>query len=301
MSVLSVFIEVVLPIVLIFFIGYVLQKWRKLDVRSVSAVTIYVFIPALVFQSFYETELGQEFWTIVLFAFLLLFALILLNKILKWIMKWDEEEESGMILSSAFMNAGNYGAPVVLFAFGQEAFVIAVVFLALQALIMNFFGVYYASRSSSGIRFALIAVMKMPATYAIIAAFIAQSLNIEITGSTAETIEFMADVALPLMMVGLGMQLANISFKEFETGKVVTGTTVRLVVSPLIAWALVSFMPLSSTVATTLIVLAAMPTAATTTMYALEFKAKPELVSSVTLVSTILSVVSISILLIILG
>ncbi|GAA0449794.1 AEC family transporter [Alkalibacillus silvisoli] len=296
----GVFIEVVLPIVFIFFIGYVLQKWRKLDVRSVSAVTIYIFIPALVFQVFYEAELGREFWTIVLFAFLLLFALIILNKILKWIFKWNHEEESGMILSTAFMNAGNYGTPVVLFAFGQEAFMIAVIFMSLQTLIMNFFGVYYASRSASGFRLAMIAVMKMPATYAIIAAFMVQGLNIEITGNIAETIEFMADVAIPLMMVGLGMQLANISFKEFETGKVVTGTVLRLIVSPLIAWGLVSLLPVSSLAEITLIVLTATPAAATTTMYALEFRSKPELVSSVTLVSTVASVITLSILLMLL-
>ncbi|WP_255488132.1 hypothetical protein [Ornithinibacillus hominis] len=40
-----------------------------------------------------------------------------------------------------------------------------------------------------------------------------------------------------------------------------------------------------------------MPSAATTTMYAIQFDTEPELVSSITLVSTLFSIVSITVLL----
>ncbi len=293
--------EVVLPIISVFLIGYLLQTWRRLDVRSVSAVTIYIFVPVLVFQVFYETEFNRDFLNVVLFAFLLLAALLIVNKLLRWLFRWDQQEESGMILSTAFMNAGNYGAPIVLFAFGEEAFVIAIIFMSIQSLIMNFFGVYYASRGSSGFRFAINAVMRMPATYAIIAAFFTQAMNLELHNNIVEMIDFVSVVAIPLMMVVLGMQLANISFKEFETGKVVIGSLVRLVGSPLIALGLALMMPISPFVGQVLVVLSATPAAATTTMYALEFRSKPELVSSITLVTTVFSILTLSILLTILA
>ncbi|TFB24432.1 AEC family transporter [Filobacillus milosensis] len=296
----GVFFEVVLPIISIFVIGFVVQKWRKLDVKTASTLTIYVFIPFLVFQAFYDKEFSGDFSMIVMFCFILLFSIILLDKILAKILKWDRGEESGIILSTAFMNAGNYGAPVVLFALGQEAFTYAVIFFSIQAIIMNIFGVYYASRGGYEIRYAFYSVLKMPATYAIILAFSLNGLNVQLGGPVIEMIDFMAAVGLPLMMVVLGMQLANIEFKEFEISKVAIGSAIKLLAMPLVAWLFVWLLPVSPLIGKVIIILSAMPTAATTTMFALEFKARPDLVSSVTMVTTLLSVVTNSVLLAIL-
>ncbi|GEL77749.1 AEC family transporter [Tenuibacillus multivorans] len=295
----SLFIEVVLPIVSIFAIGYILQKWRHLDVKTASAITIYVFVPFLVFQAFYDGDFSGEFPMIVLISLLILFAIIFLDKLLAMIFKWDRGEESGMILSTAFMNAGNYGAPVILFALGEEAFTYAILFMAIQTIIMNVFGVYYASRGDYEIRYAIYSVFKMPATYAIILALLLNTFDVQVHARILEMVDFMAAVAIPLMMVVLGMQLANITFKEFEIGKVAIGSTIKLILMPFITWLFVIILPISPLLGQVLVIQSAMPAAATTTMFALEFRARPDLVSSVTLVTTLLSIVTISVLLVI--
>lgn len=294
----GIFLQVVLPIISVFVIGYVLQMWKKLDVKPVSAVTIYIFIPFLVFQAFYDENFGGEFSIIVLVNFVLLFAIIGMTKLFAFINKWERSEESGMILATAFMNSGNYGTPIVLFALGEEAFRYAILFMAVQTMIMNSFGVYYASRGNYEIRYAVYSVLKMPATYAIIIALGLNFTGIDLHTRVIEMVDFMAAVALPLMMIVLGMQLANIEFKQFETGKVALGTVIKLIIMPVIAWVCVLFLPVSDLLGKVLIILAAMPTAATTTMFALEFRSRPDLVSSVTLVTTLMSIVSLSILLI---
>ncbi|NIK13290.1 AEC family transporter [Alkalibacillus almallahensis] len=296
----GVFLEVVLPIISVFIIGYLLQKWRKLDVKSVSAVTIYLFIPFLVFDAFYYEEFSNDFGIIIISCFVLLFATIALIKFLKLLFKWDRMEESGIILSSSFMNAGNYGAPIIMFALNEEAFNYAIIFMAIQTIIMNVFGVYYASRGGYEVRYAIFAVFKMPATYAILLGISLNLLDVNLHTRVLDMVDFMSAVALPLMMVVLGMQLANISFEKFEAGKVMAGTIVKLIVMPIMAWGLVTLLPVSDLLGKVIILQSAMPAAATTTMFALEFKAKPDLVSSVTLVTTVLSVVTISILLVIL-
>lgn len=50
-------------------------------------------------------------------------------------------------------------------------------------------------------------------------------------------------------------------------------------------------------IGTVLIIISAMPTAATTTMYAIEFDTEPELVSTITFISTVVSIVTITVLL----
>ncbi len=293
----SVFIQVVLPVLLIFGAGYLIQKMARLDIKSVSTIALYIMLPCLVFKTFYNAELNSEYLMMLVFSILLLAAILLINKVAAKIRGYDTSMESGLILSTAFMNSGNYGAPIILFAFGDEGFVYSVSFLVLQAIIMNFFGVYYAAKGTSGLKMAVISVLKMPPTYAVLIALVMNLGSITMPENLMSSVNLLADATIPMVMVVLGMQLAGISVKSMEWTKVSYASIVRLVASPIIAFALTLILPMSDLMASVLIVSAAMPSAATTTIYAVQFNAKPELVSSITLMTTLFSVVTIPILL----
>ncbi|WP_085506214.1 AEC family transporter [Thalassobacillus devorans] len=297
----TVFLSVVLPVLLIFGAGYIIQLVAHLDIKSLATITLYIMLPNLVFNTFYEAELDKEYVVMLIFAALLLIAILLINKIVAKLRNYDQAMESGMILSTAFMNSGNYGTPIILFAFGKEAFTYAVSFMVLQAIIMNFFGVYYAARGSAGIKLAFQSVLKMPPTYAVIIALVMNLGSIPVPDSLLSAITLVGDATIPTMMITLGMQLAEITVKNMNWVKISYGATVRLLASPLIAYMLTLVLPMDPLMAKVMIVAAACPSAATTTMYALQFDAKPELVSSITLVTTLLSIITLPILLILLG
>ncbi|WP_341829887.1 AEC family transporter [Thalassobacillus devorans] len=286
---------------LIFGAGYIIQLVARLDIKSLATVTLYIMMPNLVFNTFYDAKLDKEYVIMVTFAVLLLIAILFINKIIAKLRNYNQAMESGMILSTAFMNSGNYGTPIILFAFGKEAFMYAVSFMVLQAIIMNFFGVYYAARGSAGIKLAFQSVLKMPPTYAVIVALVMNLGSIPVPDSLLSAITLVGDATIPTMMITLGMQLAEITVKNMNWVKISYGATVRLLASPLIAYLLTLVLPMDPLMAKVMIVAAACPSAATTTMYALQFDAKPELVSSITLVTTLLSIITLPILLILLG
>ena len=293
----TVFIQVVLPVLLVFGAGYLLQKLAKLDLKSVSTVALYIMLPCLVFKTFYNADLNGEYVMMLVFSALLLVSILVINKVVAKIKGYDASMESGLILSTAFMNSGNYGAPIILFAFGEAGFVYSVSFLVLQAIIMNFFGVYYAARGKSGLRMAIVSVLKMPPTYAVIVALIMNLGSIKMPGNLMSSVDLLANASIPMVMVVLGMQLAGISLKNMDWSKASYASVVRLIASPAIAFVLTLFLPMSDLMASVLIVSAAMPSAATTTIYAVQFDSKPELVSSITLMTTLLSVITIPLLL----
>lgn len=295
------FIQVLLPVLLIFIIGFTIQKKAKLDIKSVSTIAIYILIPCLVFRTFYIAELDIQYVMMVFFAALLLFSLLIINKIYARLKKYPQSVESGIILGTAFMNSGNYGAPIILFAYGELGFAYAVSFLVLQAIIMNSFGVYYAARGAYGIGKALETVLKMPATYAVLLALALQGLEVEVPGNIFSAIDLVAEATIPIVMIVLGMQLAEIKLRQFQWGKIWYGVFVRMLVSPLIAFVFVQFIPMEPLLQKVLIVSAAMPSAATTTIYAVQFDAEPDLVSSITLTTTLVSIFTITIILIYLG
>ena len=293
----SIFVQVVLPVLMIFFIGYLLQRWKRLEIRSVSTIALYIMTPALVFRTFYTGELNVQYINMVFFAILLLVSIIVVNKLYSKINNYPQSVESGLILSTAFMNSGNYGAPIVLFAYGNDGFAYAVSFMVLQSIIMNFFGVYYAAKGSAGIKLAIESVLKMPATYAVLLALVMNVGNVPIPNNIFAAIDLIAEATIPTVMLVLGLQLAEIPLKKIQLGKVTYGTIVRLLISPLIAFVILLFFELDPLLEKVLIVSAAMPSAATTTMYAVQFDSEAELVSSITLITTLISMLTITILL----
>lgn len=297
----TIFFQVVLPVILVFFIGYLIQKWKKLDIKAVSTVAIYVMVPSLVFRTFYTAELDMQYLYMIIFSGLLLFLIIVINTIYT---KWkgnSQSLESGLILSTAFMNSGNYGAPIVLFAYGEAGFAYSVSFLVLQAIIMNFFGVYYAARGKATIRVAIRSVFEMPATYAVIVALILNGLKLDIPVNILQTLDIIAEATVPTVMIILGMQLANIEWTKYDWDHISFAIIIRLIVSPLIAFIITLLFPFDPLLAKVLIVSAAMPSAATIVMYAVQFDAKPRLVSIITLMTTLISIFTITVLLAILG
>ncbi|MCP3028055.1 AEC family transporter [Halobacillus sp. A5] len=293
----AIFFQVVLPVILVFFSGYLLQRFIRLEIKSISTVVLYILLPCLVFDTFYDAEFNQEYLMMVLFSIILLLLMLLINKVASKTARYSVSTESGLILSTAFMNAGNYGAPIVLFAFGEEGFVYSVSFMIIQQIVMNFFGVYYAAKGAAGVRLAMATVMKMPPTYAVVVALTVKIAGVSIPENVAASVTLVGDAAIPIVMILLGMQLANITVKQLDWGKITFAASLRLIGSPLIAWGLTILLPMSDLMASVLIVSAAMPSAATTTMYAVQFDSKPELVSSITLITTLLSVVTIPVVL----
>ncbi|WP_217589413.1 AEC family transporter [Lentibacillus saliphilus] len=293
----GLFFSVILPIVSVFGAGYVLQRIRMLDVKSIAPLSIYIFLPALVFTSLYESTFNQGYYIILVFGFFILFAIILINKVLAKLFHWSPSVESASILTTAFMNGGNYGVPVILFAVGSEAMPYAIFYMVVITLLMNFFGVYYASRGVNGALYALKKVLKMPTTYATIAAFVMQQIPWTIPESVYGMLTMLSDAAIPIMMVLLGMQLASITSLKLNWQVISSAVSIRMIISPLLAFLFISVLDVSPIIGSVLLINAAMPSAATTTMLAIEFDTEPDLVSSITLATTLFSVVSVTVLL----
>ncbi|WP_096200878.1 AEC family transporter [Bacillus sp. FJAT-45350] len=295
----GIFIDVVLPVILIFVVGYVVQKWKRMDIKSISTVAIYIMTPCLIFNVFYDAVLDFNYLYMVIFSMVLLYGIIFINKLYVKIKKYDQSTESGLILSTAFMNSGNYGAPIILFAYGELGFAYSISFMVLQAIIMNFYGIYYAARGQASVSYAFKSVLKMPATYAVIVALFMNLTSVSVPANFMSAIDLVAAATIPTVMLILGMQLAEIKWSGFDWGKITYGTVTRLVISPILAFIIILLSPfeLDPVLVNVLIVSAAMPAAATTTMYAVQFNSEPKLVSSITLVTTAISVLTITLLL----
>ncbi|MDM5333928.1 AEC family transporter [Ureibacillus composti] len=295
---------VVLPAFIIFSIGYIGQKKLKLNIKSISTMSLYLMLPFLTFETFYTNKLNIEHFYMFLLSITLTIVLVCITLVYGKIIKADKTHMSVMLLGNIFPNSGNYGTPVALFAFGAVAFDYAIIIMVIQALLINTVGIFiasYGSEKPTTIKEALKKVVKMPVLYGVTLGILFQLINIQLSPTIIDGLGLLGSAAIPTVMLLLGMQLAEIQSQKFEIKYLSPVIVVRMIASPLIAALLVSFMPVNDMIKNVFVLLAAMPVAANTTMLAVQFNTKPNLLSFITLITTVISLITIPLTLYFLG
>lgn len=300
------FFIILFPIFSIFIVGFIAQKVLKFDVANLSKMSLYVLSPFLAFKTFYTHTLTSDYLIYIAYIFGLCFSLVFIVSMWSIAMRYSVKERCALILSSCFMNNGNYGTPVLLVFFGSLGFDLGVIMMVLQQFVMSTVGIYYAAKGSThsdivSQKDVIKKVIRMPVAYGAFAGIIFQLCHIPLSKSIMTSIGMIGDSSIVIIMIILGMQLAKIKITQLDYPKLSFALTAKMVISPIVAFAMVYFMPLSPMYKQILIVLAAMPSAANTTLMSVQFDTHPELVSSATLVSTLLSLITLPIILSLIG
>lgn len=296
-ALLAIFWEVILPVFIIIALGYLLERRLSLDVQPISRVIFYALAPCLVFSSTAtSTVSGTDLWKIAAFVLLTTLAMGLLAWTVARVLRFNRAMESAFLLSTLFVNAGNYGLPVNLFAFGRAGQERAAIFFTVSALLTSSVGVYLASRGQAGSSEALRNVFKVPIVYGALAGFAVNLAAITVPGPVVKAVNLVGGASVPLMLLLVGAQLAKTSLAG-ELRVIGLATLMRLVVAPAVAFVLAAWLGLMGVTRQACITEASMPTAVTTIILAIEFEAEPQFVAGVVFVSTLASIATLTVLL----
>jgi predicted permease len=301
-SLLTIFATAILPIITLAGVGLLLGRLRDIDIGPLNTITVYVFVPALIFHSIATATFGGA--TLVRIGAATAAYLVTMVVVAEAVGRLTGASEpvlSALVLVSAFPNSGNYGIPLSEFAFGPEGRSTAVVYLTVQSVLLYTGGIYVAQRSGGtrglgGMKRAL----KIPLVYAVAAALGARYFGlVPPAGSTAmATLELVGNASIPMMLLILGIQLSDTDYSA-ALSSVGKAAVLKMGVAPVVGAGiavLVGFQ--NTTVARTFVLECATPAAITPLLLVVEFGGEPagnglsvaEYVSTTVLVTTILSV-----------
>ncbi len=287
--------DAVLPAFLIALVGYVAGRKFNLDKQTLSRVCLYILVPALTFTSLVGSKLDLGIaWRLAVAAIAFPFVEIPLFLALFRLLKWDQSTSRAMLLASVFTNAGNYGLPVCLFAFGQEGMDLGVVFMVSQTLMLSSLGVYIAASAQSGASSAFKQVLKMPALYAAAAGLLIRILRVGVPEILTRPIGLLSQAAVPVFLLLLGLQLLGSGEEGVSWREPAITVPLRLVVGPMLAGLVGWAVGLSGLAWKVLVLQGAMSTPVNATVLAQEFGSRPEAVSRVTALSTVASVLTLT-------
>ncbi len=198
------------------------------------------------------------------------------------------------------MNAGNYGLPVNLFAFGPDAVAPASLFFTVNAMVAASLGVYLSAWGRASARLALRRAAGVPLVYAAALGLLVNLSGLAVPEPLGKAFHLMGQASVPTMLVVLGIKLAEMVQSRQCTVPVPALAFVavaRLLLAPALAWVLAGVLGLDGLARNVVIVESAMPTAVITTILATEFETDPSFAALCVLVTTLLSLPTMTILL----
>jgi len=297
-----VFVNILLPIFLIIALGAVFEKVKGPDFKTVSDLTLFFFTPCLIFAGLLKGGAEVIGFLPKTVAFMLALTLIFwaLSVLCGRLLKLDSRRQSAFSLTTIMMNTGNYGLPLVLFAYGPEGLSYAVVVMVLFTFPLGTLAIYIASRGEDSPAKALLEMFKVPLFHAIILAAIWRGFALPLPAIIFKAVDIVGQAAIPGLLILLGMQLARTKLKG-ELVAISSSSFLRLVISPFVAILLCELLHIQGLPRNVLILQTSTPAAVIPLLYAVNYDTRPDMVAGTIFVSTIASAVTLTCLLQFLG
>ena len=299
----------ILPIICIVCLGFLMGKKFPMDVKTLSKLNFYVFVPTFTFYQIYTTALPDSMLWVLIFAL----SLLLLNHLLACgigrVRKYDTGMRNAFMNALMFYNSGNIGVPLITLVFSGVPFIIdgetpylapalalQIVVLIVQNLSVNTLGFYNASMGKKmGWKDALISVFTMPTVYAIPLAFLLKyCLPYDLTQFPLwAAVVYLKNGLVPIALFTLGVQLSRtkVAKPSLDVGMAVF---LRLIGGPLLAMLLILVFRFDNFTAQVLMMSSAVPTALNTALIAMERDNYPDFAAQTVLYATLLSPLSLT-------
>ena len=294
--ILEILLSIILPVFIIITVGFVAGRLFKLDIDTLSKLNFYIFVPALIFIKLIKVEIPFDmFFTVGAFT-IAHFIIMLIIAFTLTAIKSLRDKRVIILLSSVFSNTGNYGIPLIIFAFGEKYIGI----IAIIIVILNFFtftlGLRIIDKNRKGIFDLLINFLKVPVVYAVVFGMIIRFLNLSIPQNIYMPLNYISDGLIPVALITLGVQLSRLRmFSGIIPISVIS--IIRLAVSPLVAFILVYVFNFDKITGSVLITACATPVAVNVFILAVEYDNNKELASQAIFFTTIVSAFTVSIIL----
>lgn len=207
--------------------------------------------------------------------------------------KSDDAKHRVCAIATAFGNSGFFGIPVLqtLLRDHPEAVIYSTVFF----LCMNVLAWTVASAMITKDK-SYISIKKAvlnPATFALIFALPMFIFRYELPSEIGSMITLLGKFSTPLCMIILGMRLATVDPKSLFGDRLqYLAVAIKTVGMPLIAFAVVYFLPVSLTIKETAVILCACPVANIVLSFAEMLGQGQKVAANTVLLSTILSIIS---------
>lgn len=275
-------LEITAPVFVLAAIGY---AWVRLGVEYkvdfVTRLAMTLSVPCLIFTALMNTQIAPAALTALSLATIAAYGAVTLAMVV--LARLARLDMRAYVAPLIFGNTGNLGLPLALFAFGETGLGYAVVVFAIMAIWSFTFGIWLvAGRGAFG------KVLREPLLWGTLLGGLFLWQGWETPRAVTRTLELIGQMAIPLMLITLGVAVARLT--PGRIGQAVVLSVAKLVVCVALAWAVGLWFELDKIAFGVLVLQIGTPVAVTSYLLAEKYGADAQAVAGLVVASTLLSV-----------
>ncbi len=281
--------QVVAPVFLLAAIGFgwVRRGWGY-DVEFVTRLSMTLSIPCLIFMALVRSDVDPRLLRDTVLAALAAYAMV-------GVFAWGVVRGLGLDVATfwapmTFGNTGNLGLPIALFAFGQAGFDFAVVIFAVMAIVSFTFGVWVVAGGGNPLT-----AVREPLVSGTVLGSVFLLFGWTVPEWIGHSLDLVGQMAIPLMLITLGVAMAKLQPRAL--GRAFWLCLAKLAICTAVPVAVGLAFGLPRLALGVLVLQVATPVAVTSYMLAAKYRARPDEVAGLVVVSTLLSVPALPIIL----
>ena len=293
----------VLVLFIIIFIGIVAKKKNYLSKevnKGLSNILVNITLPLLVVSSFtekYSKDMLIDIGKVFIFSMLINIVLILVSKII--FSKFPKDERNILMFVTVFSNCGFMGFPVIQSLYGKTGVFYGSIFNITFNLFMFTYGImlFTGKRDIKDFKRILI----NPVIICTGIGLLIFRFSIKLPIPIDKAVNMVGSMTTPLSMLIIGAMLADINIKEAIVGyKVYLVSFLRLIAAPIITLFILKALGVEGLILKVLVVIEAMPAAATAAVFTEKYGGNESLTSRCILMTTVFSIITIPLIILLL-
>jgi predicted permease len=293
--------ETVSSLFLLIVVGFIISKLNILTEetsKKLAGLLLNVTVPVLIIMSFLGMEKDPE----VLINGFIIIGLATLVHLLNFVISFllyrrvEDKRRAVMRFGIIFANSGFMGIPVMKALLGD----LGVLYTAFYIIVFNtfIFTLGVALYHQSNDRKQIFKQMINPGSISVVIGLILYLIDFNMPSVIDSSMRMLGDMTTPLSLLIIGGLLSHVHLKEMITDiSVYTISFIRLLLIPVFVFLIISLLPIDQNVVLVVYVLAGMPVAANTVLFAERYDGDATYASKIIGISTFLSIFTIPLIL----
>jgi malate permease and related proteins len=269
--------------------------------KGLTNILLEITLPCMIISSFsfpYDEGVKAN----VLKTFYYSFATYIIIAIASWILTLPVKKEKKIILRFAniFTNTGYIGFPILNTIYGAEAVMYGSIFNIFFTIFLWTYGImmFKGRIENKELKKEMIKALRNPSLIAVYIGILMMVLDMKLPEIISASTNSIGSMTGPISMIIVGALAYRVNIKEYLIEwTVYYGTAVKLVVIPAALYFISFIIGDRSIVSNTVIILASMPAAAMTSIFADSFNIERDYASVIVVATTLLSIFTLPVLL----
>lgn len=283
------------PIAALIMVGMMMQKIFALDIKTLSKILLYLFLPSVLFVMAYESSISSKtLFEVLLFLGIFYGVMLFIVEIYVRIRRHGAGMRGAVRNSVILDNNGNYGIPLNQLVFMNDPFALSlqIIVMITQTFLLSTFGLFNVTGHLK-LRQFLKTIASFPSIYCLIIAFTLNHLDVDIPMVVFTPIHYLADGFIAVALITLGVQLGSMKWNLGNWDAIISNF-LKLCVAPIIGFLIILIMGIEGISAQVLFLTCTVPTSLSGVLLAVEFESEQNFASQTAFSSTIFSIVTVT-------